>query len=58
MASLRRDCPQDLDKILELMLAEEPDERFDTPGEVADAIGVFADPAELIPLAAEGRRER
>jgi hypothetical protein len=57
VASLRRDCPQDLDKILELMLAEEPDERFDTPGEVADAIGVFADPAELIPLAAEGRRE-
>lgn len=50
VASLRRDCPQDLDKILELMLAEEPDERFDTPGEVADAIGVFADSAALDPL--------
>ena len=56
VASLRRDCPQDLDKILELMLAEEPDERFDTPGEVADAIGVFAAPAELLPLASEFRR--
>ena len=57
VASLRRDCPQDLDKILELMLAEEPDERFDTPSEVADAIGVFAEPAELIPLASECRRD-
>ena len=57
VASLRRDCPQDLDKILELMLAEEPDERFDTPGEVADAIGVFADPGEVVPLASECRRD-
>ncbi len=57
VASLRRDCPQDLDKILELMLAEEPDERFDTPGEVADAIGVFANPAEVVPLASQCRRD-
>lgn len=55
VASLRRDCPADLDKILELMLAEEPDERFDTPGEVADAIGVFADSAALDPLIAACR---
>ena len=56
VASLRRDCPQDLDKILELMLAEEPDERFDTPGEVADTIGVFADPAALDPLVVISRQ--
>jgi hypothetical protein len=56
VSSLRRDCPQDLDKILELMLAEEPDERFDTPGEVAEAIGVFADPVVLAPLAVGARR--
>lgn len=57
VASLRRDCPQDLDKILELMLAEEPDERFDAPGEVADAICVFADPAAVGALASDCRRE-
>jgi len=52
VASLRRDCPPDLDKILDLMLAEEPDERFDTPGEVADAVGMFAEPAALDSLVA------
>lgn len=56
VASLRRDCPPDLDKILELMLAEEPDERFDTPGEVAEALGVFADPAALAPLVGVGKK--
>ncbi|MCY2992957.1 MAG: serine/threonine-protein kinase [Planctomycetota bacterium] len=43
----RPDCSEDLDHILGLMLAKEPDERFDSPDEVADAIGLFADPAQL-----------
>jgi len=55
VVSRRRDCPQDLDKILGLMLAEEADERFDAPGEVADAISVFAEPAALLPLASAAR---
>jgi serine/threonine protein kinase len=45
------DCPEDLDNILGHMMAKEPDARFDTPGEVADAVGLFADPDAL--LAAE-----
>jgi len=56
VASLRPDCPPDLDKILELMLAEVPDERFDTPDEVADAVGVFAAPESVAALASAGHR--
>lgn len=51
VAALRRDCPPDVDKILERMLAEEPDQRFDTPGDVADALGVLADAQQVAALA-------
>jgi serine/threonine protein kinase len=41
------DFPEDLNAILESMLAEDVDERFATPHEVADAIEMFAKPDEL-----------
>lgn len=41
------DCPEDVEKIVEHMLAKEPDDRFDTPGEVAEAVGLFANPSAL-----------
>jgi len=34
----RPDCPEELDWLLSRMLAKEPDDRFDTPGEVAEAL--------------------
>ena len=49
---LRRDCPKDLEKLFGFMLADEADDRFDTPGEVADALGTFADAAQLSVLLA------
>jgi tetratricopeptide (TPR) repeat protein len=42
------DCPEDLENILFHMMAKAPDERFDTPGELADALALFADPDELV----------
>jgi serine/threonine protein kinase/tetratricopeptide (TPR) repeat protein len=42
------DCPEDLDRMLVHMMAKDPDDRFDSPGELADAIGLFADRAELM----------
>ncbi|HPM83593.1 MAG TPA: serine/threonine-protein kinase, partial [Candidatus Anammoximicrobium sp.] len=56
LAALRGDCPPDVDRILELMLAEEPDERFDTPGEVADALGALADARQVAALVSVGRQ--
>ena len=47
LLAARPECSEDLEHMLGLMLAKEPDERFDTPGEVADAIGLFAEPEQL-----------
>jgi len=56
VAALRGDCPPDVDQILELMLAEEPDERFDTPGEVAGALRALADARQVAALVSAGRQ--
>ena len=50
LCDVRRDCPLEVQRILEFMLAEEADDRFDTPGEVADAVGQFADAQQLSTL--------
>lgn len=57
VAALRPDCPPDVDKILALMLAEEPDERFDTPGEVADALSVLADARQVAVLVSASHQD-
>ncbi len=41
-------CPEDVARMLDHMMAKEPEDRFDTPGELAEAIGLFADPDELL----------
>ena len=58
LADHRDDCPEDLDKILTYLMAKDPEDRVDTPGEVADAVGLFADRSEveeLIPKIGEAR---
>jgi serine/threonine protein kinase len=40
-------CPADLDRILRQMMAKKSDDRFDSLGELADAVGLFAEPREL-----------
>ncbi len=42
-SDLRPDLPQDLDDIVTRMLASNPEERFQTPHEVAEAIDPFTD---------------
>jgi serine/threonine protein kinase len=43
----RADCPEELDEILACMMAKEPDERFPTPGELAQTLEDFADFGQL-----------
>ena len=52
----RPDCPEELDWLLNRMLAKEANDRFDTPGEAAEALELFADPdglTELLPTERE-----
>ena len=48
--AVRRDAPPALVAILYRMLAKNPDERFASPGQVADAIGAFAGGSDLAGL--------
>ena len=43
LAEFRADVPLELDRIIARMIAKHPDQRFQTPGEVARALGPFAD---------------
>jgi WD40 repeat protein len=51
--SLRRarpDVPPGLARVLERLLAKKPEDRYQTPGEVAAALAPFAQPAPLPPM--------
>jgi serine/threonine protein kinase len=48
--SARRDVPPELVAIIYRMLAKNPDERFASPGQVADTIGAFAGGSDLAGL--------
>lgn len=50
LAEHRGDCPKELDKLLGRMLAKEPEDRFDTPAEVAEQLQRLADFDELLEL--------
>lgn len=56
LSAHRPDCPLELDVVLQGMLAEDPNQRYSTPGDVADAIGQFAQPAEISALLDSGLR--
>jgi len=47
LAALREDCPEELDELFGRVLAKEPEGRFASPGELADAVGPLADAEEL-----------
>ena len=60
IASLRRDVPEHLSEVIHRMLSKDPDRRFQTPQEVADALAPFVDhfrttPAAPISQGASGR---
>ena len=46
------ECPEELEAVFQRMLAKEPEDRYASPRDVADAIGPFADAGELAGLAA------
>ena len=50
LVAIRPDCPAELQRVLDFMLAEEADDRFESPGEVVDAVGQFADARQLSAL--------
>lgn len=47
LKGLRGDFPEDLEKILGHMMAKAAEDRFDSPAELADAVGLFAQAEEL-----------
>lgn len=51
IGTYRNDVPEALCQILERMLAADPDDRFDTPMQVADALAPFAAETDLVGLA-------
>ena len=46
------DCPRELEKVFDRMLAKAPEDRFQTPREVVEALEPFADERELARVAA------
>src|SRR5207245_4015850 len=55
LGELRADVPAELVRIVARMMAKEPDQRYQTPGEVADALTPFV-PAQRQIRAAKTRR--
>ena len=53
----RGDVPPEVVQVLARMLAKDRDKRFQTPAEVADAVGPFATIGDLAALVARARRE-
>jgi serine/threonine protein kinase len=49
-ASLRNDVPSELARVLDRMMAKRPEDRFQTPGKVADALVPFASPVQFCSL--------
>jgi serine/threonine protein kinase len=52
ITQIRLDLPKPLLELVNRMLAKEPDDRYATPGEVADALGPFAEGCDLPALVA------
>jgi serine/threonine protein kinase len=49
ISSLRADVPANLDRIASRMMARDPEQRFQTPAEVAEALAPFCRPDEATP---------
>src|SRR5262249_53309399 len=59
LSALRPDLPAGLEAVVMKMMAKLPDQRYQTPGEVAEALAPFARPAvTAVPLAQPGRLGR
>src|SRR5262249_38275108 len=59
LSALRRDLPAGLEAVVMKMMAKLPDQRYQTPGEVAEALAPFATAAvTAVPLAQPVRSGR
>jgi len=54
----RSEVPEALAAVIERMLAKSPDERLGTPAEVAEALGPFADDADLPDMAVQAKEKQ
>ena len=57
LGARRQDLPEDLERVLQRMVAKQPADRFSTPDELAQALKPFAAGAHLRRLAAQARGE-